>query len=115
MKREKLRILMKAFIDAQFNYCPLIWMFHNRSLNHKINKLHERALRIVYNDYNSSFESLLNEDNSFTIHQRNLQKLATEMFKINNNLSPSFLNTIFPSSQNPYNLRNKNIYRTENI
>ena len=92
MKREKLRILMKAFNDAQFNYCPFIWMFHNRSLNHKINKLHERALRIVYNDYSSSFESLLNEDNSFTIHQRNLQKLATEMFKINNNLSPSFLN-----------------------
>ena len=104
-----------SFIDAQFNYCPLIWVYHNRSLNHKINKLHERALRIVYNYYNSSFESLLNEDNSFTIHQRNLQKLATEMFKINTNLSPSFLNTIFPSSQNPYNLRNKNIYRTENI
>ena len=63
----------------------------------------------------SSFDNLLNKDNTFTIHERNLQKLATEMFKIQNNLSPSFLNNIFPPSKNPYELRNKNICRTENI
>ena len=39
---------MKAFVISQFNYCPLTWMFHNRTLNNKINKLHERALRLVY-------------------------------------------------------------------
>ena len=115
MNKEKLRILMKTFIDAQFNYCPLIWMFHSRTLNNKIYKLHERALRLVYKDYISSFENLLNIDNTFTIHKRNLQKLATEMYKIKNNLSPSFLSNIFPQSQNPYELRNKNICKTENI
>ena len=47
---EKLRILLKAFIESQFSYCPLIWMFHSRNLNNKINKLHERALRLVYKD-----------------------------------------------------------------
>ena len=103
---------MKTFIDAQFNYCPLIWMFHSRTLNNKINKLHERALRLVYI---SSFENLRNIDNTFTIHERNLQNLATEMYKIKNNLSPSFLSDIFPQSQNPYELRNKNICKTENI
>ena len=87
MNKEKLRILMKTFIDAQFNYCPLIWMFHSRTLNNKINKLHERALRLVYKDYISSFENLLNIDNTFTIHERNLQKLATE--KIKNTLQVS--------------------------
>ena len=115
MNKEKLRILMKTFIGAQFNYCPLIWMFHSRTLNNQINKLHERALRLVYKDYISSFENLLNIDNTFTIHERNLQKLATEMYKIKNNLSPSFLSDIFPQSQNPYELRNKNIFKTENI
>ena len=115
MNKNKLRILMKTFIDAQFNYCPLIWMFHSRILNNKINKLHERALRIVYKDYDSSFENLLNIDNTFTVHQRNLQKLATEMYKIQNNLSPSFLSNIFPLSQHPYELRNKNICKTDNI
>ena len=95
MNKEKLRILMKTFIDTQFNYCPLIWMFHSRTLNNKINKLHERALRLVYKDCISSFENLLNID----IHERNLQKLATEMYKIKNNLSQSFLSDIFPQSQ----------------
>ena len=78
---------MNAFILSQFSYCPLIWMFHSRKLNHRINKIHERALRIVYNDHQCTFEELLERDNSFTIHERNLQKLAIEMFKVNNGLS----------------------------
>ena len=72
MPRKKLRIIMKAFVSSQFAYCPLIWMFHSRQINHKINKLHERALRIVYNDHFSSFEELLSKDKSVTVHQRNL-------------------------------------------
>ena len=52
------RILFKSFFEAQFKYCPLIWMFCSRSTNSKINKLHERALRTVYDDYNSKFEEL---------------------------------------------------------
>ena len=53
------RIIMKSFIESQFGYCPLVWMFHSRSLNNRINHIHERALRIVYKDYYSSFEELL--------------------------------------------------------
>ena len=45
-------------------------MFCSRSANNKINKLHERALRIVYDDYNSKFEELLTKDSSFTIHHK---------------------------------------------
>ena len=59
-------------------------MFHNRYINHKINKLYERALRIVYNDHFSSFEEFFFNDKSVTVHQRNLQILATEMYKIMN-------------------------------
>ena len=74
-------------------------------VNNKINKLHERALRLVYKGDKLSFQQLLNMDNSVSIHHRNLQKLAIEIFKVKNNLSPSFMNTVFPLSQNPYNLR----------
>ena len=76
MPLEKRRIMMKAFIESQSNYCPLIWMFHSRTINNKINRLHERALRIVYSDFKSSFEGLLMKDNSFSIHERNIQSLA---------------------------------------
>ena len=115
MSKNKLRIIMKAFIESQFGYCPLVWMFHSRTINNRINALHEKALRLVYNDSTLSFENLLSLDKSFTIHHRNLQKLATEMFKIKNNLSPIFMNNVFPVSSNPYNLRNAPEFNTSNI
>ena len=55
---------MKSFITSQFGYCPLIWMFHSRGLNNKINSLHERALRITYGDKDLTFQELLEKDQS---------------------------------------------------
>ena len=90
-------------------------MFHNRDLNNRINTLHGKVLRLVYNDSMLSFEQLLSLDNSFTIHHRNLQKLAIEMYKVKHNLSPIFMKNIFPDSTNPYNLRNAPAFNTFNI
>ena len=81
MSLDKRRIVMKAFIESKFDYCPLICMFHSRTLNNKINRLHEKALRIVYSDYKSSFCELLKKDKSFSIHHKNIQSLATEIYK----------------------------------
>ena len=63
---EKKRTLYKCFVESQFKYCPLIWMFHSRCSNTKINRLYERALRLVYNDFQSNFEELLDKDKSFS-------------------------------------------------
>ena len=97
---EKLRLIMKTFIEAQFNYCPLLWMFHSRSLNNRINRLHERALRIVYKSDIFTFHELLEKDHSFTIHDRNLQKLALEMYKVKHNLSPAPFQELFSQRTN---------------
>ena len=52
---EKKRIIMRVFIESQFCYCPLVWMFcHSRKLNNRINRIHERGLRMVYGDYTST-------------------------------------------------------------
>ena len=115
MSSEKLRLIMKAFIESQFGYCPLVWMNHSRALNNKINRLHKRALRLVYKDNTLSFDELLLKDNSVSIHHRNLQKLATEMYKIINNHSPTIMKSIFQLSNNPYELRNKNPFQTTNV
>ena len=69
MSLQKCRILMKSFITSQFNYCPIVWICHSRSLD-KVNHIHERALRIVYQDFQSSFSALLVKHNSFTIQQK---------------------------------------------
>ena len=73
------KIIMNAFISSQFNYCPLLWMCHSRSLNTQINKIHDRALSIVYRDNASSFETLL--EKSVSVHHSNIQSLAIEIFK----------------------------------
>ena len=73
---------MKTFFDSQFKYCPFTWMFYNRTTSNKINKLHERALRLVYDDYLSAFEELLEKDNSFTLHHYNIQTLCIELCKV---------------------------------
>ena len=111
MELTKRRILMNAFFDSQFNYCPLIWMFHSRNLNNKINRLHERCLRVIYNDKTSSFEQLLENDNSVSIHHRNIQALAVEMYKVTNGLSPEIMNEIFQiREESRYNLRYTSLF-----
>ena len=69
MNIQKRRTIMKSFVTSQFSYCPLIWMFHSRRLNNKINSIHERALRITYQYHTSTFQELPNKDNSVSIHQ----------------------------------------------
>ena len=93
---------------SQFQYCQLAWMFHSRHLNDKINKIHERALRIAYKDYVSSFDILLERDKSVTIHTKNLQTLMTKIFKTQNSMDLPFMNEIFRERENMYNLRNNN-------
>ena len=93
---------MKAFITSEFGYCQLVWMFNSR----KLSKLHERASRTIYQDYASPFTELLQKDNSTTIHNRNIQLLATELFKVKNGLPPPFMNEIsVENAQNYYDLK----------
>ena len=99
---------MKAFIASEFGDCPLVWIFNSRKLNNQVNKLHERALRIVYQDYASSFIELLEKENSTATHNRHIQLLATELFKVKNGLSPRFMNKIFmENARHHYDLSKK--------
>ena len=86
---------MKAFIESQLNYCPLIWMFHSRTINNKINRIHERALRLFYSDDISSFNELLKKDQSFSIHHRNIQSLPIKLYKFFHALSSCIMKNVF--------------------
>ena len=88
-------LLLDSVIKSQFTYCPLIWMFTSHYLNNALNNIHERALRLIYNDHEKSFNSILTENNLKTIHQKNLEFLAIEIYKFQNGLSPPIMNDIF--------------------
>ena len=74
-------------------------------MNKRINKIHEKSLRFVYNDNILSFDQLLVKDNCVTIHDRNLQVLATEIFKVINDITPTIMKNIFGVKRTTYNLQ----------
>ena len=79
-------------------------MFTSRYLNNALHNVHERALRLIYNNHEKSFNNILIENNLKTIHKKNLEFLAIEIYKFQNGLSPPITNDIFFSRQNIYNL-----------
>ena len=93
-------------MKSQFSYCPLVWMFCSRTLNARINKLQERSLRILYKDDVSTFEELLDQDGSITVHDQNIKLLATEMFKVKNDIKPNVLGEFITNREMRYNTRN---------
>ena len=108
-------VIMKACFNSQFGYCPLVWMIHCRSINNKINRVHERRLRIVCKDKFSSFENLLEKDKTVKIQVRNLQVLVTEMLKVKNGIAPKIISDIFKLSNPTYNLRSKRAFVSNQV
>ena len=103
LNEHKRRMCMKSFIISQFDYCLIIWMYCQRKSNNLIKKIHERALRIAYDV--SDFDSLLEKDESVTIHQRNIQVLALEIYKTQKDLNPKFMKEIFSVKKHNYPMR----------
>ena len=93
---EKAKLLCNAFINSQFNYAPLLWMFCRKKQYLKIQKIHHKALKVVYNS-NKNYDELLRDNNEFSIHQRHLRALICEVFKSLNNLNLAFMWSYFVS------------------
>ena len=90
-------------------------MFHSRIINNKINRLHERCMCLLYGDKLSSFVKLLEQVKPVTIYTRNLQILATKMFKVYRNISPPIFSEIFHRRDINYNLRINSDFAMPNV
>ena len=104
---EKAKILGNAFIDCQFNYAPLLWMFCRKSLYSKklfIEKIHHKTLKVIY-ESNDTYDNLLLQSNTISVHQRHLRLLMTEISKSISQLNPEFMWSYFTHKDMPYNLR----------
>ena len=103
----KRKTLFKDFVESQFKYCQIVWMFQSRRTNSKINRLHERALRIVYDDDISTFDQLLAMGKSFCIHHQNIQRLLIEIYKALHDISGNRLKELFVKRESTISLRSK--------
>ena len=80
-------------------------MFAGKTLINKICNIHRSTLQVVYNEYNKSYEELLQLKNDVSIHQRHLQRLALGVFKSLMHLNPEFMWSYFNENPIPYELR----------
>ena len=92
---------------ANFNYCPLVWMFSNAVSLKKIENLQKRALRFLYKSYNTSYEDLLLKSGFSSMNVKRLRTLCVEIFKTLNNHNPSFMREIFSLRQTDRSVREK--------
>ena len=100
-------------VKSQFSYCSLVWMFCSRTSNNMINKVHERALRVLLNDYESDFGKLLHINNGVCNHHRNIQTLLIEILKIEKGFAPPIMASILKGRNKTYSVRNFQEFETE--
>ena len=102
-------MLVNTFINSQFNYAPLVWMFPGKTSINKICKIHHITLQVIHNDYQKSDDELLDikdKDKDANIHQKVLE--ALEVFKSIVHVNSEFMWSYFNENTIPYNLRNGN-------
>ena len=111
------RVIYNSFIMSNVNYCPLVWHFCGQVNNQKLEKIQERALRILFADYNSSYTELLGRAGTTTLLIQRLRLIALTVFKSLHGLNPTCLNDMFTPKQVPYRMRDSSLleqsrYRT---
>ena len=102
-------LIYKSFIKSSFNFCPLVWHFCSKSSSAKMEKLQYRALRLVFNDFDSSYETLLERVNMPTLHISRIRLIAVETFKILHKMSPVYLQDLLSYKNSIYSFRYDNL------
>ena len=95
LNQDAKKVVIESFVLANFNYCPLVWHFCSSESMKKLERIQERALRLLLNDYESDYEALLLKSNKPTLQIRRIKLLATEIFKTINDLNPAYMKEIF--------------------
>ena len=98
-----------CYVVSNFLYCPLAWHFCSKISTMKMEKVQERALRIILNDCESDYKNLLIKTNRLSLYTTRLQLIVTEVFKATQGMSPSFINELFTIKRQNYEFRDKNM------
>ena len=105
LRLKEKEIIFKTFILSNFNFCPIVWHFCSKQSARNMEKIQERALRFLSNDYQSSYASLLRKTGYISLHLSRLKSIAVEVFKCTQKLNPTFMNDMFTIKESNINLR----------
>ena len=100
--------IYNAFIASNFRYCDIIWHFCSHKSTYAIEKLNKRALRVILNDFTSSYSVLLEKMESATLFTQRIKSIACEVYKSLNKLNPKFMHDIFTPNEHGYYTRDRN-------
>ena len=99
------KALAESFILSNFNYCPLVWYFSTQKQLQMMEKIQERVLRFLHNDYKSDYSMLLKISGSVSMEVKRMRYLCVEIYKTLNDLSPNYMKDIFQVQQSAYSSR----------
>ena len=110
------KFIANALIMSQFSYWPFNLDVSSRAIEHRINRIHERILRLIYpNQHQLTFKELLEKNKTVSIRQRNLQTLANEIYNAKKKVSPEVANSLLEFTKKNCNLRNPSILKKEEM
>ena len=110
MEPKTRKTMVQSFIIARFNYCPLVWYFTSAKQIYKIEKIQERALRYITDDYDSNYQQLLEKNQFVSMEIKRKQTLCTEIFKTFNDLNPPYMKELFQKNSFPTTSGHLTIY-----
>ncbi len=113
VKENEKAVLIQSFVQANFNYCPLVWFFTSPGSLRKIERIQDRALRILFDDFDSDTKVLLDKAGKTTFLIKQHKNLAIEIFKTLKNLNPDYMKEIFTKNENPYRLRDNSRHEND--
>ena len=102
-------LIYKSFIRSNFNLCPLVWQFCSKTSSDKMEKLQYRALCLVFNDFNSYYEALLEKVKMPSLHISRIRLIAMETFKILHKMAPVYLQDLVCYKNSAYSFRYENL------
>ena len=107
--------IFHSFILSHFNFCPMAWHFCSKANTHKMEKVQERALRFIYEDYDSTYDQLLLKAKTPSLEIKRLRSMAIECFKIIHDLSPPCLSDLVSYKNSSYNFRYSNLLEIPHV
>ena len=101
--------IYSSFIMSSFSHCPLVWHIRGQVNNHKHEKIQERALRILFAHYNSSYMELLEKAGTTTLLLERFRLIALTVFTSLHGFNPPCLNYMFTPKYVSYQMRDSSL------